>query len=76
VSFAAGGLAGFGSVVVWASQIWLLALVMRECSPGAILLALLIPFFTWYFAYQRWDVAKWPFLINAGGVLLNILGLL
>jgi hypothetical protein len=51
-------------------------LVVRECDRGAIVLALVVPFFTRYFAYLRWDVAKWPFLISVAGVLVNLLGLL
>ena len=75
-SFAASGLAGLGAVFALVGQLWLLGLMIRECHPDTIFLALVIPFFTWYFAFQRWDVAKWPFLINVGGVLVNLLGLL
>ena len=76
LSFAAGSLAGLGYLVAMLGQVWLLVLVIRECDRRAIILALVIPFFTWYFAYQRWDVAKWPLLINVAGVLVNLFGLL
>jgi hypothetical protein len=55
-------------------QIWLLVLIVRECQPDAIICAVVIPFFTWYFAYQRWDIAKWAFFCNVGGSLLLLLG--
>jgi hypothetical protein len=73
-SFAAGGLAGVGYLFAQVGQIWLLILIMRECQPDAVFLALVIPFFTWYFACQRWDVAKWAFFCNVAGLLLFLLG--
>jgi NfeD-like C-terminal, partner-binding len=73
-SFAIGGVAGFGYLLAMAGQLWLLGLMIRECPPEAIVLAFLIPFFTWYFAWQRWDVANWPFLLSVMGVVVNCLG--
>jgi hypothetical protein len=75
-SFAVGGVAGFGYLLAMAGQLWLLGLMMRECHPDAIVLAFVIPFFTWYFAWQRWDVAKWPFLFMMIGFLVNAVGVL
>jgi membrane-bound ClpP family serine protease len=76
LSFAVGGLAGFGYLLAMAGQLWLLGLMVRECQPDAIGLALVIPFFTWYFAWQRWDVAKWPFLFSVIGLGVNLVGVL
>lgn len=70
LSLAAGGTAGTGYLVALVGQVWLLVLIVRECRPEAILYALLIPFFTWYFAYQRWDIARWGLVCNVGGILL------
>jgi hypothetical protein len=72
VSFAEGGLAGVGYLIGLLGQIWLLVLMVRECHPDAIVLALLIPFFTWYFAWQRWDIAKWALACNLGGIWLCV----
>ena len=62
------------SVPSWMGTCGALVLVLRECDRSAIILALVIPLFTWYFAYQRWDVAKWPFLINVAGLLVDLFG--
>jgi hypothetical protein len=75
VSLATGGLASFGYFLAGVGQIWLLVLIVRECQPSAVGYALLIPFFTWYFAHQRWDIAKWALCCNLAGVLLLMLGL-
>ena len=75
-SFALAGFAGFGYLVALTGHLWLLGLIIRECHPDAILMAYFIPFFTWYFAFQRWDVAKWPFIINLVGLVIEITGLL
>jgi hypothetical protein len=56
-------------------QVWLLILIVRECNPDAFFYALMIPFFTWYFTYQRWDMAKRPFIIHVGGLLMHLVGL-
>ncbi len=74
-SFAAGGLIGFGVLLAIAGHLWLLLLMVRECQAGAIILYRYIPFFIWYFAWQRWDVAKWPFLINVLGLGLTLVGI-
>jgi hypothetical protein len=74
LSFRAGEAAGIAFLVAQIGQVWLLVLIVRECPPDAIFLALLIPFFTWYFAYQRWDIAKWPFLLNLAGSLVALFG--
>jgi hypothetical protein len=74
LSFAAGGLAGAGFVIFQIGQVWLLVLIIRECPGQAIFLALVIPFFTWYFAYQRLDIAKWPLICNLSGLLLLVYG--
>jgi hypothetical protein len=69
-----GGLTGLGYLLAMGSQLWLFCLIINECEPQAILLALLIPFFLWFFALQRWDVAKWPFVFNVAGILLMLVG--
>lgn len=74
-SFKAGGLVVVGYWLAQVGQICLLVLIVRECQPDAIACAFLIPFFTWYFACQRWDIAKWAFFCNVGGTLLFFLGL-
>jgi hypothetical protein len=75
-SFALAGFAGFGYLVALTGHLWLLGLIIRECHPDAIFMAYYLPFFTWYFAYQRWDIAKWPFIINSVGLVILIAGLL
>lgn len=74
VSFAAGGISGVGYLIAQVGQVWLLVLIVRECHPEAIGLALVVPFFTWFFAYQRWEIAKWAFACNIGGIVLSVLG--
>jgi hypothetical protein len=71
--FQVGGLAAVGFLLAMAGQLWLLGLIVRECDRQALILALVIPFFAWYFALQRWDVAKWAFLLNALGLALILL---
>jgi hypothetical protein len=73
-SFASGGVPAVGYLVAQVGQIWLLILMVRECRPDAVGYALLIPFFTWYFAARRWDIAKLPFLLSFGGVVVTMLG--
>ncbi len=71
ISFEGGnGLTPVAYLVAQAGQLWLLVLIVRECKPDAIFYALVIPFFTWYFGFQRWDIAKVPLLLNVGGFLL------
>jgi hypothetical protein len=70
------GIFGLGYLAAVVGQLWLLVLIIRECRPDAIFLALVVPFFGWYFAYQRWDVAKWAFLLNVGGLLVYPVGYL
>jgi len=71
ISLAGGnGFALVGYLVGQAGQIWLLFLIVRECKPDAIFYALVIPFFTWYFGYQRLDIAKVPLLLSVAGFLL------
>ena len=50
-------------------QIWLILLIMRG-NPVLALVALVVPFFTWYFAFQNWDIAKKPFLGTIAGLVL------
>ncbi len=71
----AGGLAGFGYALALAGQLWLLVQIARVCAPDALALALFVPFFTWYYGVQRWDIAKWPLLCNVGGTVLMTAGL-
>jgi membrane-bound ClpP family serine protease len=75
-AFQFGGLAGGGFLLAVAGQVWLFTLMVRECRPDAVILALLIPFFLWYFAWQRWDITKWAFLVNVLGLVVNLWGLL
>jgi hypothetical protein len=74
VAASAGGLAAFGYVIGLVGQIWLLIQIARFCAPDALGLALLVPFFTWYYGIQRWDIAKWPLLCSVGGTFLSLLG--
>jgi hypothetical protein len=76
LAFAAGGPAGFAYLLSMTGQVWLLALIIRESPPEAIFYALVVPFFTWYFAYERWEVAKWPFVLHAAGIVLTLLAAL
>jgi len=71
LAFNAGGLPGAIYLVAMVGHVWLVLLVARECPPDAVFYALVIPFFVWYFAYQRWDIAKWPFILSAGGGFLS-----
>src|SRR5262249_36493459 len=48
LSFAVGGVAGVGYLVSQVGQIWLLALVVRECPPQAIFYARVVPVVTCY----------------------------
>ena len=64
-----------GYKLALAGQIWLVYLIIRECHPEAIVWSLLIPCFTWSFAFQRWDIAKWAFICYLGGVTLFVTGL-
>jgi hypothetical protein len=66
VWIASGGLGEVGFTIALTGHVWLIFLIVRECRPEAMV-CLLIPFFPWYFAYRRWDIAKWPFLGNMGG---------
>jgi hypothetical protein len=75
-AFQYGGLAVCGYLLAVAGQLWLFTLMVRECSPNAVILALLIPFFLWYFALQRWDIAKWAFLLHLLGSVVYLLGIL
>jgi hypothetical protein len=75
-SFALAGFAGFGYLVFLTGHLWLLGLIIRECHPDAIIMAYFIPFFTWYFAIKRWDVAQWPFVIMLVGLTIEIIALL
>jgi hypothetical protein len=74
-SFAAGHLVAFALLLAWAGYLWLLFLMIRECQRGAIILFLLVPYFICYFAWQRWDIAKWPFLMHVLGVASFLLGI-
>jgi hypothetical protein len=56
-----GGLYGLGDFLALVGQIWLLVQIARVCDRVALILALIVPFFTWYYAFQRWDIARWPF---------------
>lgn len=57
-------LAGLGVLSLFVCigcQIWLILLIMRG-SPFLALVAVFVPFFTWYFAFTNWDVGKRPML--------------
>jgi hypothetical protein len=75
-SLGIGGLAGFGFFLAMVGRMWLLVLIVRNCPPNAIVMALYIPFFTWFFAWQRWDVATWPVLLYVLGCAVFVLGIL
>jgi len=82
--FLGGTLASLASSSLWvtgytlalAGQTWLFYLILRECHPEAIVWCLLFPCFTWYFGYQRWDIAKVPLLCSIGGFALFVATLL
>jgi hypothetical protein len=69
-----GGLVLAGYAFSMFGYLWLLVQIIRVCSPDAIILVLLVPFFHWYYALQRWDIAKWPFLCNVSGLALMVIG--
>jgi hypothetical protein len=73
---ASGRFERIGYAVALGGQIWLMFLLVSECHPEAIVWSLLIPFYTWYFAYRRWDIAKWAFVCNVGGLLLILAALM
>jgi hypothetical protein len=70
-----GGLSLVGYGVFLFGYIWLLLQIARVCPPSALIMVLVVPFFNWYYAFQRWDIAKWPFLCNVGGLVLLLIGL-
>jgi hypothetical protein len=73
----AGEVAAVGYLFAVVGLMWLLVLIVRVCHPSAIFWALAIPiFFSWYFAIQRWDVARWALLLNLLGILLYVLGII
>lgn len=72
LAFQYGPAATIGAVVSEIGHFWLLALIIRHCRRDAVALALFVPFFTWWFAFQRWDIAKWPFVCTAGGLVLSL----
>jgi hypothetical protein len=53
-------------------QIWLILLIMRG-SPFLALVAVIVPFFAWYFAFSNWDVAKRPMLGILAGIAFWLL---
>jgi hypothetical protein len=73
MKFAHAPLLMTGLTVFLVSQVWLVCLIVRECHPEALLWTLLIPFFPWYFAYQRWDIAKWGFAFSTGGLVMFLI---
>jgi hypothetical protein len=76
VAFRSGGVAGFGYLLAVAGQLWLLVQIARECPPDFFVIALLVPFASWVFVWQRWDIAKWPFLVNVFGAGVYLVGLM
>jgi len=68
-------LACLGFLVAAMGQICLVALIMRHCPPRAAAYTLIVPFFTTVFAIQRWDVAKWPFVIRTAGIVVTVAAL-
>jgi hypothetical protein len=68
-----GGLTVLGYGFAMIGYLWLLLQIGRVCAPSALVLVLLVPYFHWYYAFQRWDIAKWPFLCNVGGLALMII---
>jgi hypothetical protein len=63
-----------GSMFYLAGQVWLVYLIIKECHPEALLWTLLVPFFPWYFAFQRRDIAIYPFTCTASGLTLLLIG--
>jgi hypothetical protein len=74
-SFAIGGIMPLGYLIAQTGQIWLLILIIRECRADAIAYAFLIPFFTWYFAVKRPDIATLPLFLNLIGIVLLVVRL-
>ncbi len=71
----ADGLRLAGLLLVVGSWIWLILQIMRS-SPPLALLATLIPFMTWWFAVQNWDLAWKPILCKTFGFGLILAGAL
>jgi hypothetical protein len=69
-AFTAGEMAGICYLLALAGHIWLLVLIARDCPPETLICAVLIPFFTWFWALKRRDIAIWPLLCNVGGLAL------
>jgi hypothetical protein len=70
-----GGLSVIGYGISMLGYLWLLFQIIRVCPPSALVWVLVVPYFHWYYAFQRWDIAKWPFLCNVGGLALMVIGL-
>jgi hypothetical protein len=70
-----GGLPTIGYGIFLFGYIWLLLQIAQVCPPSALVMVVVVPFFHWYYAFQRWDIAKWPFLCNVGGLVLLLIGL-
>ena len=62
-----------GLLLTIGCQIWLILQIMRG-SPILALVAVVVPFFAWYFAIQNWDIAKWPVAGAALGLVLLLVG--
>jgi hypothetical protein len=72
---AGGGLLVIGYGLYVFGRIWLLLQIVLVCAPSAIVLVFVVPFFDWYYAFQRWDIARWPFLCHLVGLVLMLIGL-
>ena len=71
----ADGLGVAGFLLVVGSWIWLILLIMRG-SPPLALLATVVPFMTWWFAVQNWDIAWRPMTLKCIGFTCWIAGAL
>jgi ABC-type Na+ efflux pump permease subunit len=69
------GLSVIGYAISMIGYLWLLFQIVRVCPPSALVMVLVVPFFHWYYALKRWDIAKWPFLCNVSGLVLMMIGL-
>jgi hypothetical protein len=62
-----------GYVAMLVGGIWLLVAAFKT-SVGWGLASLFIPFAALVFVFKHWDVAKKPFLIQIGGIVLAVVG--
>lgn len=62
-----------GFVMIIVSHVWLICLIAQG-RPILGLVALVVPFFIWYFVWDNWDIAKRPFKLHVLGVLMIVAG--